>query len=185
MEFPTQRVLYPEFLQHTAWNSPEYPHDYRQCLSALPGTATAPHQIPAHLTRALQTQPEDPVQGAKQWDWTGRTPPRGWTRVQRGEGFGFGGGVQGDTGALGEGWGPPVSTFSHLRCHECLATHPLPPAKAVHSRGGLRGPKRGQGAHWLGRRESEKTSWRRLECWVDWSWREGCERCFRLGAQLG
>ena len=47
------------------------------------------------------------------------------------------------------------------------------------------GSKKGQGAHWLGRRASEKTSWRRLESRVGWSHREECERGFRQRARLG
>ena len=47
------------------------------------------------------------------------------------------------------------------------------------------GSKKGQGAHWLGRRASEKTSWRRLESRVGWNHREECDRGFRQRARLG
>lgn len=46
-------------------------------------------------------------------------------------------------------------------------------------------PERRQGARWLGRRASEKTSWRRQESQVGWSRREECGRYLRWGCSLG
>lgn len=80
------------------------------------------------------------------------------------------------------GWRPPVSTLSHLRFPEGLIA---PRSETVHSSGGLWEPERGQGTRWLGRRASEKTSWRRQESQVCWSRREERGRYLRRGHSLG
>lgn len=77
---------------------------------------------PHDSTRALQTQLGDAVQAERQWDLRGRgCRLGGGNRYEVGRCLGIRVAHGGVTGELGEGWRPPVSTFSHLRFPEGLA----------------------------------------------------------------
>lgn len=143
----------PQSPHNTPYNhqSPPVPHGLRDTAPLAPPTYPEP----------FTPNQETPCSGQSSGVQGMRTPPTEWAQAHRGEVSGAGGmhrvtlqsqgraGVRVPTAVIGDfssNWLHP-----HNPCQPRLFTVE-----------GACEPQRGQSAHWLVRRESQKTSWRRL-----------------------